>query len=51
MNWLSDVNAPTRFGVTRGELEVHLVGGVVSGLITFALITVILRGKISNAAI
>jgi len=51
MNWFTDMNAPTLFGVSRKELVVHFMFPLISNLLTFVILALLIRGKISNGAV
>lgn len=51
MNWFANMEAPTFLGVTRGEMMVHFVFPLISNLLTFIILGILIRGKISNAAV
>lgn len=51
MNWFADMDAPTFLGVERRELIVHFVFPLISNLLTFVILAILIRGKISNGAV
>lgn len=51
MDWFANMDAPTFLGVERRELIVHFIFPLLSNLLTFILLAILIRGKISSAAI
>lgn len=50
-NWFADMEAPTLFGVSRKELVVHFIFPLISNLLTFVILAIMVRGRVSSGAI
>ena len=51
MDWFSNMDAPTFLGVNRKELLVHLMFPLISNLLTFVILAIMIRGRVSNGVV